>query len=251
LKQLEILDLIVRFKNIWSVCAITGLSLAYPFLASAQSDWGYTGSIGPEYWGDIKKKYLICKVGRLQSPVDLRNVSVQKSNPIHFMYEPFEMSLHDNGHTLIVDTGESGSVRIGPNRFELLQFHFHAPSEHLKEGIAYPMEIHFVHKDDKGNLAVLGLLVKEGAANPFIDQVWNSEKTTGEVFNPYLLLPGDRSYFHYIGSLTTPPCSENVNWNVFVEPIELSKGQIDFFRTRYTKNARPVQRLFNRKISSY
>jgi len=140
-------------------------------------------------------------------------------------------------------------------RYKLLQFHFHAPSEEKIDGVAYPMEAHLVHQNADGKLAVVAVLLTEGRPNAALDPVFKnlpqtegSKKTLGANFNAIELLPEARSYFSYVGSLTTPPCSEGVRWQVLEQPVEVSKAQIAVFRKLYNMNARPVRPLNDRQV---
>jgi len=243
-------------RQILAVCA-SGLLLVSGAAASdkaAHPHWGYDGDGGPDHWGSLQTEYEKCASGQEQSPIDLSGVAKAYLRPIDFSYASAPMNIVDNGHTIQVDLAGS-SADIRGRAYDLLQFHFHAPSEHKVDGASYPMELHLVHRDTSGSLAVVGLLIKEGKKNPVIAKIWKHLPSVGERaepegvrLSPAKLLPADKSYFQYAGSLTTPPCSEGVNWNVLRTPIQLSAEQINAFRARYAHNARPVQPLHGRSL---
>jgi carbonic anhydrase len=140
-------------------------------------------------------------------------------------------------------------LRIGQERYKLVQFHFHTPSEHRLHGEQFPMELHFVHRNALGELAVVGVFLREGAANPLIQQIWDAVSSeAGGQIDPEDLLPQNREYYRYAGSLTTPPCTEGVRWHVLTEPVELSAAQVDEFRAIFPLNARPIQPLNGRPV---
>ncbi|MFC1751041.1 carbonic anhydrase [Pseudomonadota bacterium] len=217
--------------------------------------WGYEGKGGPEHWGDMKRSYATCKIGRQQSPIDIRGGVTAFVPPINFNYKDVSLEVLNNGHTIQVQRPGGGYIWVGNNRFELAQFHFHGLSEHIVNGVSYPMEMHLVHKDSHGNLAVVGVFIKEGRHNSELDKAWKiMPKNSGDTkhatvqLNAADMLPDDRNYFHYMGSLTTPPCSENVRWFVLRTPIEASAKQIKKFGDVMPYNARPAQPMYNRFI---
>lgn len=217
--------------------------------------WGYSGSEGPEFWGDLAKEFAVCKSGTKQSPVDIKGGIEAELDPLAFDYKAVPLKVLNNGHTIQVPAEGAGTLKFRDQEFKLLQFHFHAPSEHTAEGKSAPMEVHLVHKNDAGQLAVVGVFMNEGKENAALKAVFdNMPKSAQETevksasFNPADLLPGDKSvdFHHYIGSLTTPPCSEGVRWIVLDKDIEVSKAQIDAFKSIFPMNARPVQKAQDR-----
>ncbi|MEK7323351.1 MAG: carbonic anhydrase family protein [Pseudomonadota bacterium] len=210
--------------------------------------WGYTGEASAEHWGDLKQEFALCKVGQSQSPIDIDDAIKADLNPIDFNYKAVPLKVINNGHTIQVGLEGAGTIKLHGDEYKLLQFHFHAPSEHTAQGKSYDMEVHLVHKSDKGKLAVVGVFMKPGKENAALKAVFdNMPKEAGETevkgasLNPQDLLPKAKDYSHYIGSLTTPPCSEGVRWNVLTDTIEVSQAQIDAFKALYAMNARPVQ----------
>lgn len=222
--------------------------------------WSYKGDTGPEHWGDVNPDYAVCTNGKEQSPINIETSQViedQQITDVTMNYQPTAFSFSNNGHTIQANPLTSdNSFVIDSQEYKLVQFHFHTPSEHQLNGQNFDMEIHFVHKDAQDKLAVLGVMVKEGAANPYLEKAWDvipTAETTKDVqltepIDIMSLLPKDKNSFRYNGSLTTPPCSEAVKWVVLDNPIEMSKEQIDKFREIFPDNHRPVQPLNERKV---
>lgn len=210
--------------------------------------WGYDGAGAPENWAHLSPEYALCGSGKRQSPIDIRDGIRVDLEPIQFDYRPARFRVIDNGHTVQV-TLPGGSISLLGKSYQLIQFHFHRPSEEMVEGKAFDMVVHMVHRADDGKLAVVAVLLENGAENPFVQTVWNNlplEKNM-EVAPPSLtldpaqLLPENRNYYTYMGSLTTPPCSEDVLWLVLKQPQQISPEQQAIFARLYRNNARPVQ----------
>lgn len=222
--------------------------------------WSYAGNSGPGHWGDLADAYATCKKGQSQSPVNFETRSTGgHSAPrakLLFSYNAPAREIVNNGHTIQVNMHEGSNVAIEGKRYDLKQFHFHSPSEHTIDGKHLDMVAHFVHADANGNLAVVGVLFKEGRENPVLKQLWahlpghsgGGHTISSLTVNPADLLPDNTAHYHYTGSLTTPPCSEGVNWNVMTSPVEASAEQITAFTRLFTKNIRPVQPVNGRKI---
>ena len=222
---------------------------------AAHAHWSYQGPAGPQTWGGLKPEFTTCANGQRQSPIDIRGGLAVDLEPVKFNYQASPFAVIDNGHTVQANIGSGNSIEIGGKRFDLLQFHFHRPSEERIDGRQFEMSLHLVHKDDQGRLAVVGVLFDKGAAQPAVQRVWNNlplEK--GEELAARVplelsdLLPTDRRYFTYMGSLTTPPCSEGVQWVVMRQPMTMSPEQIELFARMYPMNARPVQQVAGRRI---
>ncbi len=224
--------------------------------AGEGSDWSYHGENGPEHWGDLKPGYIMCKIGKNQSPVDIKRVVEAELKELEIHYKPGAYAVKNLDKTVKVFYESGSYVVIDGIKFELKQFHFHSPSEHTINGKHYPFEVHLVHADEDGNLAVIGILFKEGKENPVIKEIWKhvpsepgKEAKLPEKINAYDLLPKDKKYYRYSGSLTTPPCTEGVRWIVMVHKAELSKEQIEKFRKLTGGDTnRPVQPLNARVI---
>lgn len=240
-------------KKILSLIIVTGtlwLCSSSMVLATDSIHWGYGGSENPTQWGRLSKDFTLCELGRSQSPINITNSSVITSSAakIAFSYLPSNLEIVNNGHTIQVNYDKGSSVTINGEKYELLQFHFHTPSEHNLNSKAYAMELHLVHRNSSGKLAVVGVMIENGQANPLIATIWENMPTTpmtklvsDRQINAAELLPSQKSHYSYNGSLTTPPCSEGVSWNLFTEPITFSEEQIDEFQKLYQVDARPVQ----------
>lgn len=219
--------------------------------------WQYEGETGPEYWASACG-FKDCN-GKHQSPIDIAETAVSDSlTSLNLMYhESVNCNFINNGHSVQVNFVDSANVfTLNGNVFTLKQFHFHSPSEHTVGGSAYPCEVHLVHASTSGELAVIGVLIEKGEENPFIAQLLtelpkkaNDEELIDAMVNPSEILPADISYYAYSGSLTTPPCSEGVNWFVLKQAVQASQEQIDaLIAVMPLNNARPVQSLNDRVV---
>ncbi|CAN5595781.1 carbonic anhydrase family protein [soil metagenome] len=216
--------------------------------------WSYEGDTGPAYWGTLQPAFAACS-GREQSPVDIPADAPVRAEDVAYDYQPSALTIADNGHAIQVDYDEGSSVVIGDASYHLRQFHFHSPSEHTLDGDPADMELHLVHASDEGALAVIGVLLVEGTpANTALEPIWAhlpdapgpATLIEGVLVDAADLLPDDRSYYAYPGSLTTPPCLEGVTWHVLAEPLELSAEQLATFRELHDGTNRPVQPLDDR-----
>lgn len=222
----------------------------------AAPHWTYEGEGSPDKWGGLSADYAICSQGKTQSPIDIKGAQEEELSPIDFSYSAIKTAkVLNNGHTLQVNYDNGSMISINGKEYDLAQFHFHAPSEHTIDGKLADMELHFVHKNGDGKLAVVGVLIIKGAENETIAKLWaNLPKKADEAtdvktaFNAGDLLPVEKGYFNYSGSLTTPPCSEGVNWLVMKNPIEMSEAQIKTFISIIGKSNRPVQPVNKRKL---
>ncbi|GAA5173824.1 hypothetical protein GCM10025771_01980 [Niveibacterium umoris] len=223
-------------------------SHAGEMIMSPHAHWSYEGETGPQNWSRMKPEYATCGSGSRQSPIDIRDGIKVELEPIKFDYKPSYFRIIDNGHTIQVTVGPGLNMEVMGRTYELQQFHFHRPSEERIDGRAFDMVVHLVHKDLDGKLAVVAVLLDRGSAHPLIQTLWNNlplEKNESYqpavAINPADLLPSDKSYFTYMGSLTTPPCSEGVLWMVMRQPAQLSPDQLAVFTRFYRNNARPIQ----------
>lgn len=214
--------------------------------AAEAEHWSYEGEAGPEHWGSLSKENSACSAGSQQSPLDIRG-AIKADIPGLALNWKSGGAILNNGHTIQVKAAPGGTLRRGDKPYELVQYHFHAPSEHLVEGHRFPMEVHFVHKHaETGALGVLGVFFVPGAANAtFASLAATFPQKTGEQtalpnVDPIGLLPTSLKYWAYEGSLTTPPCSEIVGWMIAQDPIEVDAADIDRFTALYSMNARPA-----------
>ena len=210
--------------------------------------WSYEGESGPLEWGKINPAWAKCATGTRQSPIDIRNGIKVDLEPIAFDYWPTRFNVLNNGHTVQVTIPPGNRMTLTGRTYELVQFHFHHPSEEKVEGRGFDMVAHLVHKDAVGRQAVVAVLIESGRPHSLIQSIWNNlplEKN--EPLEPVttidvnMLLPQRRDYYTYMGSLTEPPCSEGVLWIVMKEPIQVTPQQLEIFSRLYPMNARPVQ----------
>jgi carbonic anhydrase len=215
----------------------------------ASPHWGYAGEQAPAHWGDLSPEFATCKEGRAQSPLDIRYARPMDYQPLSFQYRSDTLAVTNNGHTVQVASGPGSFLVVNGHEYQLQQFHFHTPSEHRIQGVQADMELHLVHRDAQGNVAVVAVLMNGGRRiNSTLKRIAQVLPPVGESFygrqiaiNPLFMLPPDRSYFSYPGSLTTPPCTEGVDWFVMAEPVEVDAGLVARFRQVMGANARPPQ----------
>ena len=217
--------------------------------------WYYEGEAGPLSWGKLSPANSKCDLGERQSPIDIRDGIKLDLDSINFDYKSVQFSVLDNGHTIQLTPGAGNYLNVSGKTYEMQQMHFHRPSEERINGKGAEMVAHLVHKDRDGKLAVLAILMEVGEANKIIQQVWNNlplekHEATKALSNINLgeLIPARRDYYTYMGSLTTPPCSEGVLWLVMKEPIGISAEQLAIFARLYPMNARPLQKSSGRII---
>jgi carbonic anhydrase len=217
--------------------------------------WDYAGSEGPDAWGKMRPEFSKCASGTRQSPIDIRGGIAVDLEQIKFDYRPSSFSVIDNGHTVQVNLEPGNAITITGKRYELVQFHFHRPSEERINGRQYDMVAHLVHKDADGRLAVVAVMLDRGSAQAIVQTVWNNlplekgdEVRAGSRIDLSQLLPEDKRYYTYMGSLTTPPCSEGVLWMVMKQPVPISVEQVAIFSRLYPMNARPIQQADGRLI---
>ncbi len=221
-----------------------------------EKHWGYSGDVGPAHWGDLSEKNQMCKLGQNQSPINLTGFTEAEMKPFSLSYNALATTFINNGHTIQVNFDEGSTLTIDGKDFVLKQFHFHTPSENQLDGKNLPMEAHLVHVAKDGSLAVIAVLFKDGKENATIKKlmahlpVHKGDKIDikSEKINALELLPENKDYFRFSGSLTTPPCSEGVRWLVIKTPVEISKEQFEAFHKILGNNNRPVQPINARKV---
>ena len=244
-----------RLIRLFAVSAmLAGAALAQEH---AGPHWSYRGADGPTHWGELDKGFATCQLGHLQSPIDIRAPKAADLPPIQVAYRPAPLHIVNNGHTIQVDYEPGSSITVGDRRYELKQFHFHHPSEEKINGKGYAMVAHLVHAAADGSLAVVAVLLDaRSSANPLVAFLWQylpaqegPEKTHDDVqIDATGLLPTERGYYTFTGSLTTPPCTENVTWFVLKAPETISQAQADAFGRIYQRDARPTQPLNGRDV---
>ncbi|MDD2730195.1 carbonic anhydrase [Malikia sp.] len=217
--------------------------------------WGYGGHGGPAQWAELDPAFETCAKGTSQSPINISKTEKTELPTLDFQYGATAPTIVNNGHTVQVNLPAGNTLRIGDRNFELLQFHFHTPSEEQVHGKRTAMVAHFVHKNAEGALGVVGVLLQKGKRNAAFEPVFAHLPRAGEQITVDQMkleladmLPASKGYYAFAGSLTTPPCSEGVNWMVLKTPVQVSQKQIDSFRQLFRFNARPVQPLRNRVI---
>jgi len=243
---------------------ILTVALCYASLAFAigkpSAMWGYSGSKGPANWATLHPSYHMCDSGLRQSPIDIYKVKYGHAEHLRFHYHPMPLVLINNSITLkaLVPENIKDEFIIYQNeKFYLHDIHVHCPSEHKLNHAQYPLELHLVHTDNKGHFLVLAVFMREGEENSVLgknlknvpDREFKRTVIADETVNPNNVLPKHLDFYEYAGSLTTPPCTENVQWLVMATPIQASKKQIKLFSERlYSNNARPVQPLNLRRV---
>jgi carbonic anhydrase len=222
----------------------------------APAHWTYAGKGGPTEWGTLASENAVCGTGSTQSPIDISFTQSVSGGRTTFKWNPSApLSVVNNGHTIQANVDKGSKIEIDGVPFDLLQFHFHAPSEHTVDGKQMAMETHFVHKSEKGELAVIGVMHALGAENGALASIWNGlpraegDKKAVPSFDLLSVLPRERAMFRYAGSLTTPPCSEGVRWHVIQAPTSVSPAQVSAFMELFKDgNSRPVQPIKARDI---
>jgi carbonic anhydrase len=227
--------------------------------AQWKTAWSYEGAKGPGHWGDLDPDYAACKIGKEQSPIDIRIAKKADLPAIRFEYKSGPLRIINNGYTAVrvnYVPGNGNFLFVGDQRYELTQFHFHHPSEESIYGKPYDMVAHLMHESSDGKVAAVAVLLKAGSANTTIHQLWEHMPSTpgkeeviaGVEVNPSGLLPRDTSYYTYMGSLTAPPCTEGVTWFVLRTPMDISAEDISAFAALYPHDVRPRQPLNGRIV---
>ena len=234
---------------------LVAVFIAFALIASpvAADDvhWGYAGAEGPENWGSLSPDFATCADGVEQSPIDIPTGAAINAANITFNYSASDVTILNNGHTVQVNYDAGSTMSVGGATYNLLQYHFHAASENTMGGGAAPMEMHLVHANDNGDLAVVGVMLTAGAENAAYAstlgnlpaEAGDPQAVSGATVDAAALLPSSQDYYRFAGSLTTPPCSEGVSWFVMKDAVALSAAQISAFTDLYSSNARPVQSM--------
>ena len=234
------------------IILMTALSLAGSATAQEHAPhgqtWTYGGATGPDRWSALDPANAICAVGQQESPIDLKDAITADLGDLDIDWSPLPAAARDTGHAIQLDAPAGSTMTVGGQTYRLLQFHVHQPAEHLLGGRRFPLEIHFVHAGPDGILGVLGVFADIGAPSAPLQTVIDSldASASGPALDPNGFLPTGRDFFRYEGSLTTPPCSETVDWVVLSDPITVSQAQVDAFERLHPGNTRPIQALHRR-----
>jgi carbonic anhydrase len=226
--------------------------------ASGDAHWDYSATTsGPANWGDLAQDFGTCKTGVKQSPINISKYYQEDLPALEPHYNPAPLSLLNNGKTLQFNYAEGSGFKVDGMAYKLKQFNFHTPSEHYMDGAPFPMEAHFTHQADDGSIAIVAVMLKAGEHNKYIEALWQNapantggEKVVADIkLSAADLMPKALDYYRYDGSLTTPPCTEGVQWFVLKEPLEISEAQINTFQKLFPVNSRPVQALGERVVT--
>jgi carbonic anhydrase len=220
--------------------------------------WGYTGDVAPSHWSELNENFKMCSQGKMQTPINIIPTTDVELPALNLNYTTGSKSIIDNGHTVQVNITDGSVLKIDGADYKLKQFHFHTPSENNINSKSFPLEAHFVHATDDGKLAVIAVMFKEGAENATLAKIWKKLPllkrgteakcglTADEVNS---LMPTNKDYYKFTGSLTTPPCSEDVKWHVYKTPLTVSKAQASAFTALFGHpNNRPIQDTNKRVI---
>jgi carbonic anhydrase len=225
-------------------------------LASEGVHWGYSGEVGPANWGELDPSFEMCAKGVNQAPINLTDFVEAEMDPLTFTYTGLVTEILNNGHSIQANYAVGSTMTVAGKTFELKQFHFHSPSENQINGAYFPMEGHFVHADYDGNLAVISVMYTIGDENHGMEKLWkqmpaeegNKAGLASQV-RAEELMPADKDYYRFNGSLTTPPCSEGVVWIVMKNPVTVSEAQVkQFTEVMGHPNNRPIQSTNARPI---
>ena len=237
----------------FAIC-ITVMFLFAPRAARAQ-EFSYFGDLGPAFWSTLNPDWTACGSGEVQSPVDFGKLTLltHRSRRLSVDYGPTTGEIFNNGHTIEIETTGANVLTLGGVEYELDQFHFHTPSEHRFSGRGFDMEMHLVHKSAAGDTAVIGIFLQRGPSSGALATVFQNlpdvnsplnTRTPLPPFNVETFLPKSTTNYRYLGSLTTPPCTEGVHWIVLEDALSVSDEDMAQFARRIPFNARFVQRRF-------
>lgn len=221
--------------------------------AAEGAHWSYEGVTGPAKWGSLDTASKVCAIGDQQSPINVEQAIAAQLPSLEIAWNKRAETIVHNGHTIQLQAG--GKLKVGNANYRLVQFHFHHPSEHKVGGKGFAMEVHFVHANDTGALAVVGAVMAPGGANAAFSKIAATMPrkpgpavAADPAIDPSGLLPAKRSYYNYEGSLTTPPCSQTVSWILLTEPLPVAEADIAAFAKLFPRNARPIQKLNRRFV---
>ncbi len=221
--------------------------------AQRATEFQYDGELGPDAWPTLSPDWGACADTSAQSPINLHDATAADLPALQFAYNTGVIALKNTTHTVQADETPGSEVILGDKHFALTQFHLHEPAEHELDGVRHDAELHLVHTAEDGSITVVSVLIDEGAANAALGSYFEKLPSVGESaeltdFDPSALLPTDRTNVRYSGSLTTPPCTEGVQWIVMTTPVQASAEQLDEFRSVIEQNARPLQEQGSRDV---
>jgi carbonic anhydrase len=260
-QELAMTDILCASTGLLTRALVCGVALCVAVEAHAADavppHWSYSGETGPAHWGSEDPSFAICGIGKHQSPIDIEKAAVKALPELKFDYKDTPLKVTDTGHSFQVNAQSgSGGFTVGDEHYDFVQVHFHQPSEELVHGKHYSMVAHIVHKNAKGELAVVAVLIRAGKTNEFLQPIFDNfpakgtaeTDVAGKTVNMGKFLPEHHGYYTFDGSLTTPPCSENVRWFVLKTPVEASAAQLQEFKARYAHDNRPTQPLNGRLV---
>jgi carbonic anhydrase len=242
--------------------AIAFLGLCFATAAGAQSGapWDYAGKRGPLEWGKLDPAYRACSQGHEQSPIDIRGAHLNKAlQPIEFHYIAGPVTLENTGNLIVVHVDPGSYMVAGGVRYQLQRLEFHHPSEEAIKGKLSDLEVYLVHKSADGKMAIVAQRMNLDLDHPsaVLYELWphlpktaGASEKVGDEVDPAGFLPADRGYWTYVGSLTTPPCTEGVRWFVFEENLTLSRDQLRSYTAVFKMNSRPLQETHGRRIEA-
>ncbi|XP_024545261.1 alpha carbonic anhydrase 7 [Selaginella moellendorffii] len=252
-------------RNLRSFAAFLAIFLTFLIHSSDAADREYDYSNnsprGPQRWASLHRSWTLCSSGSLQSPINLTKETVLRDKTLHKL----DSNYNSTAIATVLDWKEdvvlnfpdnAGDLMINATQYKLVQIRIHSPSEHMLEGKTFPAEVHLVHNSTDGSsrIAIVAFYFKLGRPNTFIGQVidaLNSTQNSGEL-NPTLLKMVGRPYYRYSGSLTSPPCTEGVDWYVVKKNRRMSVDQFQFIHSYVNgSNARPMQPANGREIEAY
>lgn len=250
-----------QVKSLFKTTIMTSLAFAFATgaLAAGHPAWDYgSGTNGPGGWGHLSPDYAQCDAGKQQSPIDIAQVRLADLAPLQFAYKAGPLHITNNGHAAQIEAPAGSHLTIGSDSYDLVHIHFHTPSEEAVNGGRFAADAHFVHRNAAGDLAVVAILFEQGEDNqalaPLLSAIPQKAGKTklqqDQIFDPSSLLPAEHSYVTYSGSLTTPPCSQNVRWIVLRKRMPISAAQVHQYEALFGQNARPLQPLNDRPVEA-
>ena len=236
----------------------TPMQITDPTRHDGPLQWAYEGAGGPQAWGKLQPEFSLCASGRRQSPINIEESQTLRgpAEPLQFSYQPSNATVRHDGHTIEVTVSGNNALTVRGSTYKLVQLHFHHPAEERINNQGFAMVVHLLHKNDQGQFAMLAVLLEPGEANALINKVWtyipldkgDQVPMPAGMLDLNELLPKDQRYYQFFGSLTTPPCTEDVLWLILKQTATASKEQIKLFSQLFPNNARPIQAINGRPV---